>query len=57
MSELAQELARKAREWKAEAERAPERWRPMCEMLAREYERVAREQMSATSEVPEKAEG
>ena len=43
MSEFGEDLEAKARQWKAEAETAKEPWRDMCEMLAREYERLARE--------------
>ena len=44
MSDFGEELERKAREWEAEAERTTEQWRPMCQMLAREYSRLSREQ-------------
>ena len=47
MSELAEDLQAKANLWKAEAERASEEWRDAYEMLAREYERVAKERMCA----------
>jgi hypothetical protein len=33
----------KAHEWRAQAAHAPERWRPLYEMLAAEYDRVAKE--------------
>ena len=42
MSQQAEDLAAKASHWKAEAVRAKEPWREMCELLAREYERLAR---------------
>jgi len=46
MSELVDNLQAKARQWAAEAETAKEQWRPMCEMLAKEYERLADERLS-----------
>ena len=45
MSELSKELEEKARAWRAEAEVSTEQWRPMCEMLANEYDRLARERV------------
>jgi hypothetical protein len=36
-------LMGKSRRWRVEAERTTPRWRPMCEMLADGYARIAEE--------------
>ena len=42
-------LIGKSRKWRVEAEFTTPRWRPMCEMLADGYARIARERLQDTA--------
>jgi hypothetical protein len=46
----AETLRLKAHEWRTQAAHAPERWRPLYEMLAAEYDRVAKERPDPISQ-------